>query len=59
MFGIGVLVTDRVDLIFTEFESRTGWIGRLVFQMNLTLVGICIHLILEYRVVPQIMGLET
>jgi hypothetical protein len=52
---------DRVDfnLIFTEFESSIGWVGLFLFQMNSTLIGICIPLILGYGFVPQILGLET
>lgn len=55
------LSTGSVDfnLFLTEFELSVGWIGLFLFQINITLIGICNPLIWGYGYVPQILGLDT
>jgi hypothetical protein len=59
--GLGVLAMNRVgfNLIFIEFELSTSWIGLSLFQLNSTLIEICIPLMLGYRYIPDTLGLGT
>jgi hypothetical protein len=47
------------NLIFIEFELSTSWIGLSLFQLNSTLIEICIPLMLGYRYIPDTLGLGT
>jgi hypothetical protein len=47
------------NLIFIEFELSTNWIGLRLFQLNSTLIGIYIPLMLGYRYISDTLGLGT